>query len=38
MKTVLDRRDDVYFDQLIEVVDHMYVHYIEEHQGGFIRC
>ena len=36
--TVLDKRDDVYFDQLIEVVDRMYVRYIEKYQDGFIRC
>lgn len=33
---VLDRRDDVYFDQLVDVIDDVYVAHVKEFQQGFI--
>jgi hypothetical protein len=33
---VLQRVDDVYFDQLVDTIDAMYVAYIDEKQDGFI--
>lgn len=34
---VLEQMDDVYCDQLIDVIDSMYVDYIKKYQEGFIK-
>jgi hypothetical protein len=34
---VLEMVDDVYCDQLIDVIDHMYVEYVKKYQQGFIK-